>query len=102
MYALIVNIDVKPEFVEEFMAVTLENARGTRTEPGNLRFDVLRGADDPNFFQLYEVYRDKDALAAHRETPHFKNFATKVEPWLVKPRSRTFLEPIFYGEDVVE
>ena len=27
MYALIVNIDVKPEFVEEFMAVTLENAR---------------------------------------------------------------------------
>lgn len=43
MYALIVNIDVKPEFVEEFMAVTLENARGTRTEPGNLRFDVLRG-----------------------------------------------------------
>ncbi len=102
MYALIVNIQVKPEFIEEFTAVTLENARGTRTEPGNLRFDVLRGTDDPNFFQLYEVYRDKEALAAHRETPHFKKFAASVEPWLFTPRTRVFLEPIFYGEAEVE
>lgn len=102
MYSLIVNIDVKPEFIDQFIAVTLENARGTRTEPGNLRFDVLRGTEDPNFFQLYEVYRDKDALAAHRETPHYQKFAASVEPWLVKPRTRAFLEPLFYGDEAVK
>ncbi|MFN8444056.1 MAG: antibiotic biosynthesis monooxygenase [Caldilineaceae bacterium] len=102
MYALIVNIDVKPEFVDQFLAVTLENAQGTRQEPGNLRFDVLRGTEDRNHFELYEVYRDKDALAAHRETAHYKKFAASVEPWLVKPRSRIFLEPVFYGETIVE
>lgn len=67
------------------MAVTLENARGLRTEPGNLRFDVLLGADDPNFFQLYEVYRDKGMLAAHRETPHFPLCHQGGQKWLVKP-----------------
>lgn len=102
MYALIVNVDVKPEFVDQFIAVALENARGTRGEAGNLRFDVVRGIEDRNFFQLYEVYRDQAALAAHRETAHYKNFAAKVEPWLVKPRSRVFSEPLFFGEEEVK
>ncbi len=101
MNALVVSIDVKREHVDEFIAATLANARGSRTEPGNLRYDVLRSADDPNHFTLYEVYRDGAAMAAHRETPHYQKWAAAVEPWLVQPRSRVRSTPIFYGDEEV-
>jgi len=98
MNALVVSIDVKPEYVDEFIAATLANAHGSRTEPGNLRYDVLRSADDPNHFTLYEVYRDDAAMAAHRETQHYQQWAAAVEPWLVQPRTRVRNAPIFYGD----
>ena len=99
MEVLVVTIHVKPEHIEEFIAATLANARGARGEPGNLRFDVLRAEDDPNHFILYEVYRDKAAIAAHRETPHFKTWAATVGPWLAQERTRVFAQPIFYGDE---
>jgi autoinducer 2-degrading protein len=102
MIALTVTIHVKPEHVDEFIAATLANAHGARTEPGNLRFDVLRSQDDPHHFILDEVYRDQAAIAAHRETPHFKAWAAAVEPWLVQPRTRVFSQPLFFGDSEVE
>ncbi len=98
MNVLVVSIDVKPEHVDAFIAATLANARGSRTEPGNLRYDVLRSAEDPNHFTLYEVYQDAAAVAAHRETPHYKQWAAAVESWLVQPRSRVHSTPVFYGD----
>jgi autoinducer 2-degrading protein len=80
------------------MAEMLANARGARGEPGNLRFDVLRALDDPNHITLYEVYDSDKALAAHRETPHFKRWQAAVEPWLVRPRTRVISAPVFYGD----
>src|SRR5215212_8035399 len=101
MVVLSVSIDVKPEHTAEFIASMLANARGSRAEPGNLRYDVLRSTDDPNHFTLYEVYRDDAAMAAHRETPHFQAWAAAVEPWLAQPRSRVRSSPIFYGDQEV-
>ena len=46
MYVIAVNVFVKPSNVKAFIDATLENARNTRREAGNLRFDVLRGHDD--------------------------------------------------------
>ena len=44
MQIVAVTIFVKPENVADFIAATLDNARNTRKEPGNLRFDVSRAA----------------------------------------------------------
>ena len=99
MYALTVTIHVKPEHVDKFLAATLANARGSRAEPGNLRYDVLRSTDDPNHFTLYEVYRDDAAMAAHRETRHYQQWAAAVEPWLALPRTRVRSIPTFYGDE---
>ena len=101
MNILVVSIDVKPEHVDDFLAATLANARGSRTEPGNLRYDVLRSVNDPNHFTLYEVYRDDAAVAAHRQTPHYTQWAGAVEPWLTQPRSRVISTPVFYGDEQV-
>ncbi|MFN8500271.1 putative quinol monooxygenase [Kouleothrix sp.] len=98
MLVLVVSIDILPEHTDEFIAATLENARGSRTEPGNLRFDVLRAEDDPNHFTLYEVYASDEALAAHRESPHYQRWAAAAVPWMARPRTRVISRTLFFGD----
>lgn len=71
---LIVNLTVKPQFLERLREPMLENAANSVKEPGCHQFDVSVAEDDPNSFVFYEVYSDADALAAHRQTPHFLNY----------------------------
>ena len=42
-----------------------EHAEHSRSEPGNLRFDLIQ-TDDPMVFELNELYADDDAFQAHR------------------------------------
>lgn len=87
MHVVVVNVTVKPEAVDAFIAATHENHRGTRTEPANVRFDVLRRNDDPNRFVLYEVYGDESGFAAHQQTPHYAKWKEAVAPMMAEPRS---------------
>ena len=57
----------------------MKNARNTRKEPKNLRFDVLECLSDPNRFFLYEVYLDKTGLDDHKTTTHYQNWRDSVE-----------------------
>jgi quinol monooxygenase YgiN len=45
-----------------------------RAEPGNLAFDMFRKDGDPRRYVLLERYTSRDALAAHRDAPHFKEY----------------------------
>ena len=89
MIVTIVEIYVKAEHVDAFIAATLNNHSGSVQEPGNLRFDVLQHRDDPTCFTLYEAYESEEAAARHRETAHFAEWLGKVTPWLSKERKRT-------------
>ena len=72
MIALIVEINIKPGFKDQFMASMLGDARGSNNdEPGCLRFDVLQDNEDENKIHLFEVYEDDAAVDAHRNAPHF-------------------------------
>lgn len=91
MIILHVTIQVKPEHVSEFLEIVRYDAEHSeKDEPGCLRFDVSRDRDDPNRFYLYEVYRDQAAFEAHRQTPHFKEYFEKSQPWLAAPAERRF------------
>src|SRR5207244_1964843 len=71
MWIVHVHVHVKPEHVEEFRLATIENARNSVKEPGIARFDVIQQVDDATRFVLVEVYRNKDATVAHKETAHY-------------------------------
>jgi (4S)-4-hydroxy-5-phosphonooxypentane-2,3-dione isomerase len=88
MVILVVHLHVKPDHLEAFREATLENARNSRQEPGVVRFDVLQQSDDPTRFVLYEVYRDAEAPARHRETAHYNAWVAKVPDLLAEPRTR--------------
>ena len=98
MYVVCVSVRVRPEFDEPFVGATLENARNTRKEPGNLRFDVLRREDDPHRFFLYEVYRDKEGFARHQQTDHYLRWRDTVKDWMAESRVGLKHLPVFYGD----
>jgi autoinducer 2-degrading protein len=83
-----VNINIKPEFIEQFLIATIDNARNSIKEPGIARFDVLQEHDDPSHFLLIEVYRDEDAPARHKETTHYALWRDTVKEMEVEPRTR--------------
>ena len=86
MFVYCVNVYVKEEFLADFIRITVENREGTRTEPGNIRFDVLQCKDTPTRFFLYEVYESEDAVLAHKETEHYKKWKNAVAGWMASPR----------------
>jgi len=98
MYVVCVTIHVRPERIQDFTTAIMENAAGTRQEPGNLRFDVLQSEDDPTRFFLYEVYRSKDDFTAHQQTPHYLAWRDSVQDWMAQPRQGARYQTLFFGD----
>ncbi|HEY0928991.1 MAG TPA: antibiotic biosynthesis monooxygenase [Gemmatimonas sp.] len=90
-----VYIHVLPEHVDAFLAATLDNARNSVQEPGVIRFDVVRQADDPTRFSLIEIYRDAQAPIAHKETAHYARWRDTVAPMMASPRTSVRYEAVF-------
>ena len=91
MYVVCVTVRVVPGQAEAFLEATRQNYEGTRREPGNVRFDVLRQAapaapDEPENFFLYEVYRSEEGFTAHQQTPHYLEWKDAVAPLMAEPR----------------
>jgi len=63
--------------VADVLAKLTEEAR---KEPGCAMFQVHRHRTEPRRFFIYEQYKDDAALEAHRNTPHFLQYARKDLP----------------------
>lgn len=90
-----VFIHVKPEFIEAFKAISLDNARNSIKEPGVARFDVIQQSDDPTRFVLLEVYRTPQDPPNHRQTAHYNAWKAAVEPMMAEPRARILYDAVF-------
>ena len=99
MVVLQVTFQIKPEHVSEFLEMARYDAEHSQKETGCLRFDVIQDRDDPNRFYFYEVYKDEAALQSHRQTPHFKLYFEKTQPWLAAPPERRFGKNVIPPDD---
>jgi quinol monooxygenase YgiN len=98
MLVAIINVHVKPEYIEPFKAVSQDNASNSILEPGVLRFDVYQQSDDPSRFTLLEIYRTEDDPVRHRETAHYARWRDTVAAMMVEPRMRTTHNILFPPE----
>ncbi|WP_058914266.1 (4S)-4-hydroxy-5-phosphonooxypentane-2,3-dione isomerase [Entomohabitans teleogrylli] len=89
MHVTLVEINVHDHKVEEFIDVFRHNHLGSIQEEGNLRFDVLQDPQIPTRFYIYEAYRDEQAVAAHKTTPHYLACVTALESLMSCPRKKT-------------
>lgn len=90
MYVVIVDFKIKPDRVQQFMPLMIENARASReTEPGCRQFDVCVDPKDRGAVFLYELYDDRAAFDAHLATAHFKRFDAAVADMVAARTVRT-------------
>jgi autoinducer 2-degrading protein len=94
-----VHVKVKPDCIDAFKEVTIENARQSLKEPGIARFDVVQQNDDPTRFVLVEAYRSVEATAAHKATAHYAAWRDRMESLMAEPRSSVKYSDVFPGEE---
>lgn len=90
----LVHVQVKQPFIEAFKAATLENASHSRLELGVWQFDLCQMSDDPTRFVILEGYRTSEAVAAHKETAHYKKWRDTVADMMAAPRQGIRYEKI--------
>jgi autoinducer 2-degrading protein len=98
---LVIHVDIRVRSADlvEFLAATERNATSSLSEPGILRFDVVQDDADPTHIVLVEVYRDRSAHAAHRETAHYATWRDAVANMMAEPRSSVQYSPLFRTAD---
>ena len=93
-----VHLKVKPEFIDQFIELTLDNASNSRQEPGNLRFDFFQQADDPTRFVLTEIYESEEAAGLHKDTAHYLRWRETAPDMLDEPRYAHRFNSLFPDE----
>jgi len=88
MNVTLVEINIKPECVDDFLEVFRANHEGAINEPGNLRFDVLQDPQLATRFFIYEAYRDEAAVLAHKKTPHYLACVEQLDNMMSCPRKK--------------
>lgn len=63
----------------ELRALLAPLVEASRSEPGNLRYDLWQDALVPDRFVLDELYVDAAAVSAHRATSHFQHYLERIE-----------------------
>ena len=99
MLVVHVHARVRADRVADFLAATQVNARASLAEPGVLRFDVIQDEADPAHVVLVEVYRDAEASAAHKLTPHYAAWRDRVADMMAEPRASTRFSAVFPAGD---
>jgi quinol monooxygenase YgiN len=77
MIVLAVVWQAKPGHESEVADLFRKLTEASRKEPGCLMYQVHRHKDAPARFFIYEQYKDEAALEAHKQTPHFLEYARK-------------------------
>jgi autoinducer 2-degrading protein len=95
MLVVHVHARVRADRVADFLAATQINAKASLGEPGVLRFDVIQDQADPAHVVLVEVYRDDDASAAHKLTPHYATWRDTVAGMMAEPRASIKFTAVF-------
>lgn len=88
--ALVVELEAVEGRLEAFLARVAKHAAACKAaEPGLLEFTVLRPEGGGNKIFLYELYRDKAALAEHDGSARMKAYQAEVGPMIASRKRNT-------------
>lgn len=73
-------VEAMPNSVASADALLRRYRNASRTEDGNLRFEVLAEIARPNRFVIIEAWKDKAAFAAHTQSAGAAQFRENLEP----------------------
>jgi len=71
-------LTARPGHAEELASLLLGMVPVCRAEAGTLRWDIWQDHARSDCYVLDELYVDYAAVAAHRETAHYKNYLARI------------------------
>ena len=78
MIRIIASFQVRPESVEQFLAMARPLVAASVAEPGNVFYEMLRSRENPAHLTFLEGWADDDAVAAHNASPHFTTLVPQL------------------------
>jgi quinol monooxygenase YgiN len=78
-------VEVTPAATVQARDLLVQYAKNTRQEPGNIQSASLQRIGEQNHFAIVEVWKDKDAQAAHASASTTQASRAKLEPLLRSP-----------------
>ena len=94
MISVIAKLPLQDGKIEEFIEAFEEIAKGVATEEGNFLYSLSFSKNDPHVAVIMERYQDKEALAAHSESDHYKAFGPRIKDLLAGPPEVTIMKEI--------
>ncbi|MGW1027973.1 putative quinol monooxygenase [Streptomyces sp. NPDC002577] len=91
-YAVVAHYRCEPADEDTVRAALLKMREHTRTEPGNLAYEVHAEEGRPGGFVLYEQYKDRAGFDAHAAADHFDELIVRTVRPLLTERTVTFAE----------
>ena len=79
MISVIAKIPLQDGKIEAFIEVLKEMATGVAMEEDNFLYTLNFSAKEPNLAVIMEPDKDKDALAAHSQSDHYKSFSGRIK-----------------------
>jgi quinol monooxygenase YgiN len=76
------TMQLDPDRRDEALDVVADLAASSRAEPGVIDYAVTEDVESPGTLRFVERYEDRDALAAHQETDHYRAFDARREELL--------------------
>jgi quinol monooxygenase YgiN len=85
MFSLIVIFKVKKGKKSAFLHAISPIVELTKSEPGNLQYQLnIDESNEDNFF-LFECYRDRTAYEAHTKKTYLSTFRADLDSLLLEP-----------------
>ena len=95
MIKVTANNYIKPECVEDYLAITKELVEKTNAlDKGCIKYELCRDVSDPLHFVMLEEWDDKDSLDAHMISAHFTGLIPKLGDLQSKPGEIVMLEKV--------
>jgi quinol monooxygenase YgiN len=93
--AMVVKFRAKPGKAEEMKAFWLEMQKEVaRSEPGNVYYDLMVMAGDPQVYVIVERYKDAAAVAAHGQSEKAKAMFAKLGELMDGPPQADYMQLI--------
>jgi quinol monooxygenase YgiN len=84
----------KPGFEDDLRQLLAALQTASRRDDGCLEYSVFSDEQDPRTFLLYEKWTSSEALDAHNEQQHVKEFLRSAEPFMAGDLRVHRLRPI--------
>jgi quinol monooxygenase YgiN len=95
-------VDLMPNAASSAEALLKRYSNSSRTQPGNLQFDVLHEIARPSRFAILEAWADEAALESHEGAASMLHFRDQLEAVQSAPYDKRVGRRLYHGREASE